>query len=237
MMLVGEKISNPASVDVVTKHKTEDAEAYVKAKKEATDKAIEAKRKETGDAIRTKKNEIAKAIKEKENETTQIIENRTNDIDNKVWNKTKIFSLSSIALLLISIGISAFLRYLAPVIILFVCAIAGLVFSQIFYKKMRDEIEKDTATKNTADELALKEYVDALNAECNACVGELNAACEQRVKELNDKCNADCKAYTDKATLECKNYKNERRKDVLTALNAKLVSLGMPPASVSEYSV
>ena len=150
--------------------------------------------------------------------------------------------------MLISTIVSALLRFLAPVIVLFVCAIVGLIVSKVVYKKKRDEIEKETESKNLADEEAQKEYIDKLNAECKeyteklnaeckAYTDKLNAECKEYTDTLNAKCAAECKAHMDNTILECENYEKSRRSDILAALNAKLTSLGMSPASVNEYSI
>ena len=215
MTLMGDQIKNPLNAQDVTKKKMDDANSYIKAKKSETDKAINAKKVETD-----------KAIKEKQDETSATIQDRTNAIDTKVWNKTKLVSFLSIALLLISTVVSAFLRFLVPVIALFACAIVGLIISKIFYKKMRDAIEKDTETKNSADISAQEEYINALKTEYKEYTDKLNA-----------KCAAECKAHMDNTILECENYEKTRRSDILAALNAKFASLGMPPASVTEYSI
>lgn len=215
MTLSGEKINNPLTTQDVVKKKMDDGKAYVKAKKDETDKAIKAKKDETD-----------KAIKEKEFETTDITFKRTLDIDDKVWSETKIFLIASAALLLISIIMSLFLRYIVPVIILFVCAIAGLVVSKIFYKKTRTVTESVANIKNSADKLELEKYTNKLNAEC-----------ADYADTLSSKCVEECKTHMDNITHECENYEKSRRADILNALNAKLASLGMPPASVDEYSV
>ena len=237
MTLMGDPIKNPLNAQVVTKKKIDNAKAYIKAKKAETDKAIKNKKDETDKAIKNKKDEVDKAIKEKRNETSEIIQDRTNEIDSKVWNKTKLVSTLSVALLLISTIVSALLRFLAPVIVLFVCAIAGLIVSKVDYKKKRDEIEKETGSKNLADEETQKEYIDKLNAECKKYIDKLNAECKEYTNTLSAKCAAECKAYMDNTILECENYEKSRKSDILAALNAKLASLGMPPASVNEYSI
>lgn len=259
MTLVGGKVNNPLDTKAVIKKKKEDADIYIKSKKAATEKAIKEKEAETNKVIKAKESETDKAIKEKESATdkaikekeyaiNEIILKRTLAIDTKVWNKTKVALLSSVALLLISTIISAVLRFLAPVIIFFVCALAGLVVSKIFYKKIRDEIEKDAENKNSADRLELKEYADYLTSECKQYINGLTSECKQYIDGLNAECKkciaaldkqcaAECKAYMDNLTLECENYEKSRRSDILAALNAKLASLGMSPASVDEYSV
>ena len=91
---------------------------------------------------------------QKQKATKEEINKRNEEIDDKVWNATSKISIVSIVLLLASIIVSAFVKFLAPVIICFICAIGMCTFSMTYSKKTKIEIQDITDIENIAAQKA-----------------------------------------------------------------------------------
>ncbi|MBE6602340.1 MAG: hypothetical protein E7637_07555 [Ruminococcaceae bacterium] len=118
-------------------------------------------------------------IKERERKASQTID-----------KKTLPFALISWGLLLASIAVSAFLRFLVPVVILFAAAVGMTIFARIQETVVRQKIKKITDTQNQ----------------------KTRTACSDA----------------------CRDYEKNKRAELLNALNKKLTSLGLKPATEAE---
>ncbi|MBQ9098158.1 MAG: hypothetical protein IJY50_01865 [Clostridia bacterium] len=84
---------------------------------------------------------------------------RDSEVEPKVWEATKIFSLSGVTLLALSIIFSLFVKFLFPVIACFLGAVGLSVFSMIYTKKTRERIQKQTRDANTEASVACQNAI------------------------------------------------------------------------------
>ena len=97
-----------------------------------------------------KNNELKRWIGEKTDELNAYKQNEIEDVGKRVWNKTKVISILTFALLVGSIVVSVFVHYLAIVIGLFAVAAAAFVFNTIVERretKAEREVCKERISK------------------------------------------------------------------------------------------
>ena len=148
-----------------------------------------------GDSI-TNPTSLKDAVSNLENGLKQRTSARKEDVKDYVWERTKVLSIGSIAMLGVSILTSAFIRILPLVIIAFALSVAGFIANKIVLKKVTEEeekkalkdIENDTAkTKNEIanfSKIHNQKLVEALNKKLKEL--GLAPATNKEIKKLLD---------------------------------------------------
>lgn len=148
-----------------------------------------------GDSI-TNPTSLKDAISKLEHGLKQRTTERKEAVNDYVWERTKVLSIGSIAMLGVSILTSAFIRILPLVIIAFALSVAGFIATKIVLKNVTEEeekkafkdIENDTAkTKNEIanfSKIHNQKLVEALNKKLKE-LGLAPATNEEIEKLLN----------------------------------------------------